>query len=105
MLQLVNNFNSLASVSQGTATVATASTTILAANPNRTYAVLINYSTVAVTLGVEAAAVLNKGIVLPAGGGFYEMSVQYGNNVRGLITAIADTTATSISYLASGGGR
>jgi hypothetical protein len=105
MNQLVNNFNSLASVSQATATVGTSSSTILAANANRTYAILVNYGTVNVTLGIEAAAVLNKGIVLPAGGGFYEMSVQYGNNVRGLVTAIADTTVTSISYLASGGGR
>lgn len=98
------NFQSLASVVQGTATVGTASTTILSANENRTYAILINYGSLDVTLGIEASAVLNKGIILKADGGFYEMSGKYGNNVRGIVTAIVDTTVTTINYMSAGGG-
>jgi len=100
----MNNFNSLAGTIQGTATVGTTSTEVLPINADRTYAVLINYGSVDITLGLEAEAVLNKGIILPANGGFYEMSGQYGNNVRGIISAIADTTATVINYMASKGG-
>lgn len=98
------NFQSLATISQGTATVGTASTTILSANEDRTYAILINYGSYDVTIGIEANAVLNKGIILKSDGGFYEMSGQYGNNVRGVITAIVDTTVSVINYMQAGGG-
>lgn len=98
------NFQSLATVLQGTATVGTASTTILPVNEDRTYAILINYGNYDITLGIEASAVLNKGIVLKSNGGFYEMSGQYGNNVRGTVTAIVDTTVSVINYMSAGGG-
>jgi hypothetical protein len=104
MIYLSTNWNCLSSVTQGTATVGTASTTILPAYADRTYAILINYGTLNVTIGIEAAAVLNKGIVIPANGGFYEMSGHYGNNCRGIITAIVDTTATVLNYMSAGGG-
>ena len=94
----------MSAVTQGTATVGTASTTILATNSDRTYAILVNYGSYDVTLGIEAAAVLNKGIVLKSNGGFYEMSGQYGNNCRGIITAIVLTTPTVINYMSAGGG-
>lgn len=98
------NFQSLSSVVQGTATVGTSSTTILSANEDRTYAILVNYGSYNITLGLEAESVLNKGIILPADGGFYEMSGQYGNNCRGIVTAIVDTTPTTINYMSAGGG-
>jgi len=98
------NWKSLATVTQGTAAVGTSSTTILAANANRTYAILVNYGTIDITIGIESAAILNAGIVLPADGGFYEMSGENGNNVRGVITAICLTTPTVINYMQAGGG-
>jgi hypothetical protein len=101
---MARNFQSLANVSQGTATVGTASTTILSPNEDRTYAILINYGSYDITLGLEANAVLSKGIILKSGGGFYEMSGQYGNNVRGIVTAIVDTTPSTINYMSAGGG-
>lgn len=99
----MTNWKSLSSVTQGTASAGVASTQILAANSERTYCILINNSSTDITLGIEATAVLSKGIVLPASGGFYEMSGAYGNNCRGVINAIASATAT-INYLSAGGG-
>lgn len=98
------NFQSLAYPVQATATVGTASTQILAVDLDRTYTILINYGDYDITLGLEDAAVLNKGIILPANGGFYEMSGQYGNNCRGIVTAIVNTTPTVINYMTAGGG-
>lgn len=98
------NWNSLSSVTQGTATVGTGSSQILPAYADRTYCILINYGTLDITIGIEAAAILNKGIVIPANGGFYEMSGHYGNNCRGVINAIVDTTATVLNYMSAGGG-
>jgi hypothetical protein len=97
------NWKSLSTVTQGTAAVGTSSTTILAANANRTYCMLLNLSSVDITIGIEASAVLSEGIVLPSYGGFYEMAGENGNNVRGIITAIAASTAT-INYMQAGGG-
>ena len=99
----MTNWKSLSSVSQGTASAGVASTQILTANAERTYCMLVNYSSTDISLGIEATAVVNKGIVLPANGGFYEMSGAYGNNCRGVINAIASTTAT-INYISAGGG-
>jgi hypothetical protein len=98
------NWKSLATVTQGTAAVGTSNSTILAANSERTYCILINYGTIDITIGIEASAVLGAGIVLPADGGFYEMSGENGNNVRGIITAICLTTASVINYMQAGGG-
>jgi hypothetical protein len=100
----MQNWKSLASVSQGTISVGTNSTAVLPQNADRTYAILINYSTLDITIGIESDAVLNKGIVLPSGGGFYEMSGNYGNNCRGTVTAIVDTTVSILNYMATGGG-
>ena len=100
----MQNFQSLASVVQDTASVTSASSQILAANENRTYALLINYGSYDVTIGIEADSVLNKGVIIKADGGFYEMSGQYGNNCRGKITAITQSTATVINYMSAGGG-
>lgn len=99
----MTNWKSLSSVSQGTASAGVASTKILDVNAERTYCILVNYSSTDITLGIEANAVLSKGIILPASGGYYEMSGALGNNCRGVINAIASATAT-INYLTAGGG-
>lgn len=101
---MAQNFQSLSNTVQSTATVGTSSTTILAANGDRTYAILINYGSYDITLGIEASAILGKGIILKSDGGFYEMSGQYGNNCRGIVTAIVDTTVSVINYMQAGGG-
>ena len=99
------NYQSLSSVSQGTMSVATAATRLFPSNNLRSYAILINYSTIDITIGLEATvSAINSGIVIPANGGYYEMSGKFGNNCRGVITAIANTTPTTINYLIAGGG-
>jgi hypothetical protein len=63
-------------------------TLVLAANPNRKYAVLVNDAddaTIYISLGVAAAA--NRGIRLNIGGGNYEMSSAIGNLYTGAIYA------------------
>lgn len=99
----ITNWNSLSSVSQGTVSVTSVSSVVLQSNKFRTYALIVNYGALDVTIGIEADAILNKGIVLPASGGFYEMSGKYGNNCRGTVTAIVDTTATTLNYMTAGG--
>lgn len=100
----MTNWKSLSSVTQGTVSVGTNSTVVLPTNADRTYAIIINYSAYNITLGIESEAVLNSGVIIPASGGFYEMSGNYGNNVRGTVTAIVDTTASILNYMTSGGG-
>ena len=54
--------------------VGTATTVVLAANANRKYALIVNDSDTVVYLAIGAAAVLNSGIRLNAGGGSYEVN-------------------------------
>lgn len=54
--------------------VGTVSTLILAANANRRYAAIINDSDTPIYLAINAAAALNSGIRLNAGGGAYEIN-------------------------------
>ena len=65
--------------------VTTATTEVLAANANRTYAVFINDTDAVIYLNFGAAAVANSGVRLNASGGSYEMSKEAGN----LSTAVA----------------
>jgi hypothetical protein len=90
----------IATPSSGTVTAITASSTTLttADTSNRTYGLVINKGSGDVWLGLGAAAVVGKGILLGASRGWYEMSGQQGNLYDGAITAIADTTASEISY-------
>ena len=76
----------------GTASVGTASTAVLAANPNRTYAIISNDGTAAVYLALGKAAVLNEGIRLSPGGTYgdrLEMSRDKSNVFSGAINGIS----------------
>lgn len=70
-------------------TIAATSTSALAANTSRKYAVFVNDSDEAIYLGLGAAAVLNKGIRLNASGGSYEI------NALNLFTGIVYAICTS----------
>jgi hypothetical protein len=77
--------------------VTTSSTTVLAANPARLYALLVNDSDTTLYLALGDPAVAGRGIRLNAQGGAYEISQLLGNLYTGVITAIhAGTGSKSI---------
>ena len=81
------------SVAETTPTVTTTSSTILAANPNRKDALIINTGAVDVFLSRGGTAVASRGIILKAGGSAYEIN---GSNLyKGAVNAIA-SAATSL---------
>ena len=84
-----------------TATATTTSSAMLASNSNRKYAFLQNIGTVDVYIKVNATAVASQGILLPAGGGFYEMSMAAGNLDTRAINGI--TASGSATVLATEG--
>jgi uncharacterized phiE125 gp8 family phage protein len=86
-------------ITQGTASVGTASTEILASDADRSYAILLNYSDYDINIALGASAVLNSGIKIEKKGGFYEMSDMHGNGYRGAVNAIVDTTVSNINYM------
>lgn len=72
--------------------------TILMANSNRKYAAFINNSSAGITLvlGSKNRAFLNKGIILKAGGGSYEIN---SNNLYiGEVSVISNATC-KLSFL------
>lgn len=83
----------------GTAQAGTASSAMLAANPNRKYALITNDGTVAAYIALgTAAAVLNEGIRLAANGGSYEMSRGAANVYSGAIQGIASVNAKVLTF-------
>lgn len=76
------------------ADVATASTAILAANPNRLYLLLVNDSDTPIYISLGGTAVVDQGIRLNQLGGALEMSQKEGNLYRGLVNAIHGGTGT-----------
>jgi len=62
-------------------------TVVIAANADRRYLLIINDSDTDVYLNLGAAAVVNTGIRLNAGGGSYEIAGANGNLYRGAINA------------------
>lgn len=62
--------------------------TILAANANRLYALIINDSDTTVYLAMGTPSVVSQGIRLNANGGGYELGATLGNLYTGAITAI-----------------
>lgn len=93
----------ITSVTETTPVVTTSSSTILAANPNRKDALIINTSAVDIYLSRGGTAVIGKGIVLKAAtngnsGSAYEINSS--NLFKGDIRAIA---ASSTSPLVSEG--
>lgn len=85
-----------------TAAVATASTTVLAANSGRRYALIVNDSDTTVYLKIGAAAVANQGIRLNANGGSYEMGKAFGNLAHGAIYGIHAGTSTKVVTVLEG---
>jgi len=73
--------------------IAATTTTVLAANTNRLYALIVNDSVETVYIKLGAAAVLNQGIRLNALGGSYEMSKKFGNLYTGVINGIGTSGA------------
>lgn len=71
------------------ATIGTATGVAIAANDDREYLLLINDSDATIYLGIGAAAVVNQGIRINAGGGSYEISPRNGNFTTVDINAIA----------------
>jgi hypothetical protein len=69
-------------------TVGSSSTTVLNANDNRTYALLINDSDETIYIKLGATAVANEGIRINANGGSYEISPANANLFTGYIRAI-----------------
>ncbi len=68
--------------------VATASTAVVVYNRNRRYLLIENISDTPVYLMIDGTAVTTSGLLLPANGGFYEMTEALGNLDRRLINAI-----------------
>ena len=82
------------SVIETTPSVTDTSSTILAANPNRKDALIINTGTVDIFLSRGGTAVIGRGIVLKAGGSAYEIN---GSNLfKGAINAIAASATSSL---------
>jgi len=81
--------------------IAATTTTVLAANANRLYALLVNDSVETIYIKLGAAAVLNQGIRLNANGGSYEMSKKQGNLYVGAINGIS--TSGSMALLVTEG--
>lgn len=73
----------------GTASMGAASSAVLAANPARKYACIVNASDVGVWLGFGAAAVIGTGVYLAAAGGVYEIDDD--NLWQGAVNGIAAT--------------
>lgn len=85
------------SATHGTLAIGTVSGTVLAANPNRRYALFINDSdTVQYLQFGTAAALLNKGIRLAASGGSYEMTREKGNLFTGQVMGISSAAAKTV---------
>lgn len=81
-----NTDGTFSTVTNTAVNVTTATTTILAANASRKYAVIVNDSDTVIYLKLAASAALNSGIRLNASGGFYEITPL--NRYVGIITGI-----------------
>lgn len=79
-----------------TASMSASSGTVLAANTNRRYALIINDGTVDVYIKLGATAVANQGIRLNANGGFYELGPSTGNLFHGAINGITASGTSTV---------
>lgn len=82
------------SASHGTVGVLDSTGTVVSANADRKYLLMVNDSDATIYLSLDGAAVVSAGIRLNAGGGNYEMSFQEGNLFTGAVTAIHDAAGT-----------
>lgn len=92
----------LTAITHSVLTVTTTSQQVLAANPDRKYAMLINDSDTVIYIKIGAPAVVGEGIRLNPNGGSYEMSSAIGNLHTGAINAIHGGTGTKNLLIAEG---
>lgn len=76
---------------------ASTSTLVLASNVGRVYAAIVNNSANSIWISLGAAAVANKGILLNANGGSYEINPN--NMYVGNIYAIASSTTSTVTIV------
>jgi len=84
------------SVTHGTMNMGTTSGTVLAANPNRRYALFQNDSDTAMYITFGTPAVVSKGIRLNATGGSYEMTREKGNLYTGVVFGICGSASKAV---------
>ena len=85
--------------------VATTSTTVLAADTTRNYALFVNNSDTAMRLSLDGtAATATDGLLLRANGGYYEMGPAWGNLTTAAVYAIHSGTGTKTLVVTTGAG-
>ncbi len=89
-------FSSLSAGSPGQVAVGLNSTTLLAANPNRSYAHIYNNSGNPIYIQYSAAAALNQGVKIPPNGFF---TIETNNLWLGAINAIGVTNNQLVDIL------
>lgn len=87
--------NKAASATKAGISVGSTSTTVLAANAARKFAVIVNDSNEVVYIAFHATAVLNQGIRLNASGGAYEINAS--NLYTGIITGICASGGKNVA--------
>ena len=94
---LTRRFIPFTSAPPANISVGNTSTQVLAANPNRKYAAIVNDSSEVVYLGLGSPAVINKGIRLNARGGAFEITAV--NLFCGAIYGIAATASNNLTVV------
>jgi len=82
--------------------VTTVTGAALAANPDRTYALLVNDSDTDIYIALGVAAVAHEGILISALGDAYPMSAQIGNLYLGVINAIHAGSGNKVLMITEG---
>ena len=80
----------------GSVSVGSTSTTILSADSDRKFAVIVNDSDETVYLSLTATALMNQGIRINANGGWYEINST--NLYTGIITGICSSGSKVVTY-------
>ena len=81
------------------AAVGSGTTTVLAANAARVYALFVNDSDTTIYLRLGEDAILNEGIRINANGGSFEMTQQQGNLYDGVVNGIASAGSKNMTVL------
>lgn len=89
-------------VTHAAVNVTVASGSVLAANADRNYALIINDSDTAMYIKLGATAVVNQGIRLNSNGGAYEMSAKAGNVYKGAIYGIHAGSGNKVALITEG---
>lgn len=100
-LYTVGNSGYCGTITHTHPTIGSGTTTALAANTSRKYALFENDSSEIIYIKIGAAAVMNQGIRLNASGGSYEMSFLIGNLNTGTVNAIC-TSGSKVLLVVEG---